>query len=101
MGGMSYNVWLRGLCAGVSWFHLSCFQAGAFRLMHSAGKHNRQNHDTPAHGPYNHTLYDITPVRFVFQVTQTDPRSSLMIERLLPEHVGASIWNKESVQVSA
>jgi hypothetical protein len=20
MGGISYNVWLRGLCAGVSWF---------------------------------------------------------------------------------
>jgi hypothetical protein len=47
--------------------------------MHSAGKHNRRNHDTPAHRPRNHTLYDIPPIRFVFQVTQTDPRSSLMM----------------------
>jgi hypothetical protein len=25
IGGISYNVWLRGLCAGVSWFRLLCF----------------------------------------------------------------------------
>jgi hypothetical protein len=43
------------------------------------GKHNRRNHDTPAHRSHNHTLYDIPPIRSVFQVTQTDPRSSLMI----------------------
>jgi hypothetical protein len=24
MGGISYNVWLRGLCAGVSWFCVLC-----------------------------------------------------------------------------
>jgi hypothetical protein len=47
--------------------------------MHSAGKHNRRNHDTPAHRSRNHTLYDIPPIRFVFQVTQKDLRSSLMM----------------------
>jgi hypothetical protein len=40
--------------------------------MHSIGRHNTQNHDTPAHRPRNHTLYDIPPIRFVFQVTQKD-----------------------------
>jgi hypothetical protein len=33
----------------------------------------------PAHRPRNHTLYDIPPIRFVFQVTQKDLRSSLMM----------------------
>jgi hypothetical protein len=28
---------------------------------------------------HNHTLYDMPPIRFVFQVTQTDPRNSLMM----------------------
>jgi hypothetical protein len=32
-----------------------------------------------AHRPRNHTLYDIPPVQSVFQVTQTDPRNSLMM----------------------
>jgi hypothetical protein len=27
IGGLSYNVWLCGLCAGVSWFRLLCFSA--------------------------------------------------------------------------
>jgi hypothetical protein len=35
--------------------------------------------DTPTHGSRNHTLYDIPPIRSVFQVTQMDPRSSLMM----------------------
>jgi hypothetical protein len=39
----------------------------------------RRNHDTPAHRPHNHTLYDIPPIRFIFQVTQKDLRSSLMM----------------------
>jgi hypothetical protein len=39
----------------------------------------RQNHDSPAHKPRNHTLYDIPHIRFVFQVTQKDLRSSLMM----------------------
>jgi hypothetical protein len=59
MGGISRNVWLRDLCAGVSWF--------------------RWYHDNPAHSSRNHTLYDIPPIRFVFQVTQKDLRSSLMM----------------------
>jgi hypothetical protein len=47
--------------------------------MHSAGKHNRQNHDNPAHRPCNYTWYDIPPIRLVFQVTQKDLWSSLMM----------------------
>jgi hypothetical protein len=35
--------------------------------------------DTPAHRSRNHTLYDIPPIRSVFQVTQTGARSSLMM----------------------
>jgi hypothetical protein len=35
--------------------------------------------DTPAHRPRNHTLCYIPPIRFVFQVTQKDTRSSLMM----------------------
>jgi hypothetical protein len=48
IGGISSNVCLYGLCAGVLW-------------------------------PHKHTLYGIPPIRFVLQVTQTDPRSSLMM----------------------
>jgi hypothetical protein len=33
----------------------------------------------PAHRPRNHTLYDTPPIQFVFQVTQKDLRSSLMM----------------------
>jgi hypothetical protein len=45
----------------------------------SAGKHNRRNHDTSAHRPSDHTLYDKSPIWFVFQVTQKDLRSSLIM----------------------
>jgi hypothetical protein len=38
-----------------------------------------RNHDNPAHRPRNHTLYDIPPIQFVFQVTQKDLRSSLLM----------------------
>jgi hypothetical protein len=44
------------------WFRLLCFS-----------RHNT-GHVT------NYTLYDIPPIRSVFQVTHTDPRSSLMME---------------------
>jgi hypothetical protein len=44
-----------------------------------AGEHNRRNHDNPTHRSRNHTLYDIPPIRFVFQVTQEDLRNSLMM----------------------
>jgi hypothetical protein len=43
----------------VHWFvplHLLCFSA------------RRQNHDSPAHRPRYHTLYDKPPIRFAFQV---------------------------------
>jgi hypothetical protein len=33
----------------------------------------------PTHRPRNHTLYDIPHIRFVFQVTQTDLRSSQLM----------------------
>jgi hypothetical protein len=34
---------------------------------------------TVPHRPHNHTLYDIPPSQFVYQVTQKDLRSSLMM----------------------
>jgi hypothetical protein len=37
------------------------------------------NHDNPAHMSRNRTLYDIPPILFVFQVTHTDPRSSVIM----------------------
>jgi hypothetical protein len=49
IGGISYNVYLCGLCA---------------------------------HRPHKRTLYDVPPIRSTFQVTQTDPRSSLMMADL-------------------
>jgi hypothetical protein len=38
-----------------------------------------RNRDNPAHRPRNHTLYDIPPILFVFQVTQKDLTNSLMM----------------------
>jgi hypothetical protein len=32
MGGMPYNVRLRGLCSGLSWFRLLCFPAECTQL---------------------------------------------------------------------
>jgi hypothetical protein len=48
-------------------------------LMHPVGKNNRRNHHKSAHRSSNHTLYHIPPIRFVFQVTQRDLRSSMMM----------------------
>jgi hypothetical protein len=48
-------------------------------LPSAAGKHNRRNHENPAHRLHNHTLYDTPPIPFVTQVTQKDLRSSLMM----------------------
>jgi hypothetical protein len=59
--------WLHGLCAGLSWFRLLSFPA------------DTRNHNNLTYRPSNHTLYDIPPIRFVFQVTQKDLRSSLMM----------------------
>jgi hypothetical protein len=42
-------------------------------------EHNKRNHNTPAHRPHKHTLYDIPPIRSAFQVTQTNSRISLMM----------------------
>jgi hypothetical protein len=77
-------------------YHITCgymaFVSGGRDSVHihSAGKHNTQNHDTPAHRSRNHTLYDMPLIRFVFQVTQKDLRSFLCDGRLLPKHVRAS-----------
>jgi hypothetical protein len=43
-------------------------------------QHSTRNHDNPAHRSRNQTLYDTSPVWFVFQVTQEDQLSSLMME---------------------
>jgi hypothetical protein len=56
--GISYNVWLRGLCAGMS-------------------------STTLRHTGHVATHY-ITPIRSVFHVTQTDPRSSMMMATGVP-----------------
>jgi hypothetical protein len=61
IGGISYNVWLRGLCAGVSWFLLLCFPAG--------------NHDTPSHRLLNQHYVIYHQIDLYFHVTQTDPEA--------------------------
>jgi hypothetical protein len=48
-------------------------------IVPSVGTHNTRSHDNPAHRPRNHTLYDIPTLSCVFQVTQEDPISSLMM----------------------
>jgi hypothetical protein len=81
IGGVSYNVSLCGLCAGVLWFCLLCFLCAGvlwFCLL-CFPAHNKRNHTTPAHRPHKLTLYDTPPICSVFQVTHTDPRSSLMM----------------------
>jgi hypothetical protein len=64
-------------------------------LMHSAGKHNKQNHNTPAHRPHEHTLYDTPPIRSAFQATQTDARSSLMMADYCRNMYKPVYWIKE------
>jgi hypothetical protein len=74
----------------------------ASQLMHSAGKHNIRNHDTPAHRPHNPTLYDIPPIRSGCISGNSDGSKKLPDDgRLLSKHVGASILNKGMVQFSA
>jgi hypothetical protein len=64
-------------------YHITCgYVACVPSAECSAGKHNRRYHDTPAHRSRNHTLHDIPPIRFVFQVTQKVLRSSLVMEGL-------------------
>jgi hypothetical protein len=58
------RVWMRRICRSFS---------------PQTGRHNRRNHDNPAHGSCNHTLCDAPPIPFVFQVTQKDLRRSLMM----------------------
>jgi hypothetical protein len=80
MGGISYNVWLRGLCAGVSWFQcvvtwpvcwsvvvpmcgyvacvLECRGSDVWLGGLCAGvSWFRQNHDTPTHEHQTISVY--------------------------------------------
>jgi hypothetical protein len=57
-----------GVWTGLNWLRLEV-----------AGKYKRRNYDNPAHRLCNYILYDIPPIRFAFQVTQKDLRSSLMM----------------------
>jgi hypothetical protein len=91
MSGIAYNVWLLDLCAVFAVVPLICvpylpwFRWSVCRICHGsvdlcAGlPWFRRNHGNPAHSSSNHTLYAISPIRFVFQVTQKDLRSSLMM----------------------
>jgi hypothetical protein len=56
-----------------------CCASQLIAFQHSTGKHNRRNHNTLVHRPCNHTLNDVPPIRFVFQVTQKYLRISLMM----------------------
>jgi hypothetical protein len=88
VGGILYNVWLRGLCAGVLWFRLLCFlaQLGSTTLRHTG---------------HLNIHYMIPSIRSVFQVTNSDePKKLPDGGRPLPKHVGACILNKGLVQFS-
>jgi hypothetical protein len=65
--------------------------------------HNRRNHDTSAHRPRNHTLYDTSILRnrFVFSSNSEGFKKFPDDGRLLQKHVGANIYNKGVVQISA
>jgi hypothetical protein len=68
-------------------------------VLHEEKRREQENHNV-GRGPtlwFSYSLFyllhilNIPPNRFVFRVTETDPRSSLMMAgRLLPTHVGAS-----------
>jgi hypothetical protein len=47
--------------------------------MHWLRRSNTRNHDNQAHRSRNHTLCDIPPIKSVFQVTQEDLISSLIM----------------------
>jgi hypothetical protein len=47
--------------------------AVACHHLHSAGKHNRLNHDTPTHRPLNRHYMIYHQIDLYFHVTQTDP----------------------------
>jgi hypothetical protein len=50
VGGISYNVWLRGLCAGLSWCRLLCFPAECILLiLFNTYDIMFSGHKTPSH----------------------------------------------------
>jgi hypothetical protein len=57
-------------------YHIMCGYMAFVPDCHGSGR----NHDNSANRLRNHTLYYIPPIRFVFEVTQKDLRSSLMME---------------------
>jgi hypothetical protein len=70
-------------------------------MVSAARKHNRRNHNNLANRPHNHTLYDIPPIQFVFQVTQKDLRGFLMIADYClimkgPVH-GVKVWYNQCI----
>jgi hypothetical protein len=63
-------------------------------------RHVRRTNN-PAHRSRNHTLYDISTVRFFISSNLGGSNKLPDDGRLLPKHVGASAWNKAAVQISA
>jgi hypothetical protein len=66
---------------GASWIHLSYskYKLNRWYIICVVTWRACQNHNTAAHRPGNHTVYDKPPIWFVFQVTQKYLRSSLMM----------------------
>jgi hypothetical protein len=59
--------------------------------VHSAGKHNRRTHDTPAHRLRYHALHHTPPNQFLFSSNSEGSKKLPDDGRLLPKYVGASI----------
>jgi hypothetical protein len=77
MGGISYNVWLRDLCAGLSWFPADCTQLGS---------------------KTDNVWYT---TRSICISSNSEGSKKLPDDgRLLPKHVGASMQNNGVVQIS-
>jgi hypothetical protein len=66
------------ICSNTTTTTINSITRSVCCAFHRTWEAQKTEHDTPAHRPRNHKLYDIPPTRSVFQVTQTDPRSTLM-----------------------
>jgi hypothetical protein len=69
--------------------------------MHSAGKHNKQNHNTPTHRPHKLTLYDKPPIFFRFSSNSHGSRKLPDDGRLPLKNAGACILNEKVIKSSA
>jgi hypothetical protein len=76
MGGISYDVWLGGLCAGLSWFHLLCFPT---ECICTTIRHTGR----------------VTTHSICISNNSEGSKKLLDDDRLLPKHVRASLWIKE------